>query len=380
MRKRRILLLNPYYYPGYRSGGPQQTFMNLVETFGDACDFYVLTLNHDLGHTDVYENIAPGWNCVGKAQVMYVSDDKMTASLIGKVSQGMDIVYAGGLFERTTRLALEANRRRKISCPLWIAPMGVFSEGAFSQKRWKKQAFICYEKFVGAFRDVHWSFTSELERTDSVKYLGKLEQYVIASDIPRKLKRDEKTEFSSSGELRIIFLSRLCPQKNLLYALNIVKSLKGSIVFDIYGTAEDTAYWKECQDAIEKLPHNIRCNYGGPVKSSEVIDAFSRYDVFLFPTLGENFGHVIYEALASGCVPIISDTTPWSDLKKWKCGEVLPLTNIEKWQVILEMYVAMNNNQMAQLSRNSVKYANSFYENSIKATGYKTILGLGEGM
>ena len=44
-------------------------------------------------------------------------------------------------------------------------------------------------------------------------------------------------------------------------------------------------------------------------------EIFSEYDVFLFPTMAENYGHVIFEAMAGGCVPIISDRTPWNNEK-----------------------------------------------------------------
>ena len=54
---KKILILVPYYYPGYRSGGPQQTIKNLVDTFADEASFYIYTQNHDLGIKMPYENI-----------------------------------------------------------------------------------------------------------------------------------------------------------------------------------------------------------------------------------------------------------------------------------------------------------------------------------
>ena len=54
---KKILILVPYYFPGYRSGGPQQTIKNLVDTFADEASFYIYTQNHDLGIKMPYENI-----------------------------------------------------------------------------------------------------------------------------------------------------------------------------------------------------------------------------------------------------------------------------------------------------------------------------------
>ncbi len=376
MKKNRILLLNPYYYPGYRSGGPQQTFMNIVEAFGDECEFFVLTLNHDLGEPKAYENIKPGWNQVGKAKVRYVSDEGMTVELLGKLSQEMDLVYAGGLFERTTRLALEANKRNRVACPLWVAPMGVFSDGAFSQKRWKKQAFLYYGRMTGAFRKIRWSFTSELEKLDFKRHLGVPEQYAIASDIPRRIDLVGEKTFSPAGKLKVIFLSRICSQKNLAYALDLVRGLQGDVIFDIYGTMEDQAYWQECKRRMDKLPQNVKCHYQGEAESSRVVGIFSQYDVFLFPTLGENFGHVIYEALAAGCVPVISDTTPWQELEEQKCGKIISLESRESFQEALEAFAFMDEKQMAVYSENAMNYANAFYRETVINTGYREIFGL----
>ena len=41
----------------------------------------------------------------------------------------------------------------------------------------------------------------------------------------------------------------------------------------------------------------------------------------------KNYGHVIFEALAGGCIPIISDQTPWNDIEKiwmWESNPPLP--------------------------------------------------------
>ena len=38
--------------------------------------------------------------------------------------------------------------------------------------------------------------------------------------------------------------------------------------------------------------------------------------LFFFPTRGENFGHVIFEALKAGLPVITSDHTPWNFLDK----------------------------------------------------------------
>ena len=69
-----------------------------------------------------------------------------------------------------------------------IAPMGVFSEGAINSKALKKKISLKLFLSLGMFKGVVWSFTSEMERRDAIKQLGRnnVSRYVIAEDLPRK--------------------------------------------------------------------------------------------------------------------------------------------------------------------------------------------------
>jgi len=55
------------------------------------------------------------------------------------------------------------------------------------------------------------------------------------------------------------------------------------------------------------------------------------YDAFIFPTLGENFGHVIIESLSAGCPVLCSDQTPWNDVFRAGGGSVIPQLDDMVW-------------------------------------------------
>ena len=76
------------------------------------------------------------------------------------------------------------------------------------------------------------------------------------------------------------------------------------------------AYWEKCQRIIDDLPENIQVKYNGTIGHEKVVREMASHDLFFLPTLGENFGHVIFEALAAGCPILISDQTPWRNLEK----------------------------------------------------------------
>ena len=144
----------------------------------------------------------------------------------------------------------------------------------------------------------------------------------------------------------MVFISRIHPKKNLLYAIECLSDVSGEVHFDIYGSIENKEYWEECKKAIELLPDNIHVQYCGLVEHDKVHDVFSNYDAFLFPTLSENYGHVIAEALLSGCPVIISDQTPWTDVNNFGVGKAISLTDKKVMSNAVQAIVDMDNDAM----------------------------------
>jgi glycosyltransferase involved in cell wall biosynthesis len=103
--------------------------------------------------------------------------------------------------------------------------------------------------------------------------------------------------------------------KNLHFALQIIARIRMPVLFDIYGPVTDEAYWQRCQVNIDSLPSHVQVNYRGAAPPDQVREIMSSHDLFFLPTLGENFGHVIAEALSAGTPVLIADTTPWRDLE-----------------------------------------------------------------
>ena len=113
--------------------------------------------------------------------------------------------------------------------------------------------------------------------------------------------------------------------KNLDYALSLLARVSVPCRFDIFGPLEDAATWQRCLALIDTLPPHIEARHAGLLSQNEVFAAMARYDLLLLPTLGENFGHAILEALAAGTPVLISDRTPWRALQDKQAGWDLPL-------------------------------------------------------
>jgi glycosyltransferase involved in cell wall biosynthesis len=127
--------------------------------------------------------------------------------------------------------------------------------------------------------------------------------------------------------------------KNLAGALKALGAVTGEVEFSIYGPKEDASYFAECERLIARLPSNVQVHYRGVVPHEDVHATFARHDLFLFPTHGENFGHVIFEALSAGCPVLVSDRTPWRGLKAASAGWDLPLDDLDAFSSVLRRCV-----------------------------------------
>ena len=74
-----------------------------------------------------------------------------------------------------------------------------------------------------------------------------------------------------------------------------------------------------------------------------------QHDLFLFPTLGENFGHVIVEALLTGCPVVISDQTQWCNLEALGVGWDLPLSEPKRFREVLQQCADMGPEEHAAM-------------------------------
>ena len=201
------------------------------------------------------------------------------------------------------------------------------------------------------------------------RVIGRDIRYVVAEDLPRS--HVQGYSGISNHPMRVAFLSRICPQKNLLRAIEEMQKAKQSMRFTIYGPVEDRAYWRRCQRALQRLPGNVGWEYAGDVPTEDVQRTLAQHDVFFFPTLGENYGHVIFEALSVGCIPVISDQTPWHQIDACGAGIELPLD--ADFAATLDWLAAMTDR--SEMAEKAVLVAKACVEKNRRETGYLTIFG-----
>ena len=360
----KVLVFSDYYLPGYRAGGPLRTLANMVERMGDEIAFRIITRDRDFGAAEPYAVVRTGsWERAGKAEVLYLAPRDLSLQALRAVlcSVDYDVLYLNSFFSRsfTLKPLLLRYLGQIPQRPVVLAPRGEFSPGAMRLKRGRKRAFVAAARTASLYDDVMWQASSEYEQDDIRRWFGSEVTVCVAPDVPNAPVASApppQHPAKQEGRCEIVFLSRISRKKNLDGALRMLADLQGEVHFDIYGPLEDDRYWRECQRLIAALPANIQVEYRGTVPHEEVSGVMSRYHLFLLPTLGENFGHVILEALVAGCPVLISDQTPWRGLSAGGAGWELPLSDSGAFRSVLQGCIDMSAVNHAELSARAAHY------------------------
>jgi glycosyltransferase involved in cell wall biosynthesis len=360
--KPRILIFADWYLPGYKAGGLITALSNLADFIGDAFDLYVFTRDRDLTDKSPYADIRiHEWQTAGHARVLYTSDLSFGHLRRRAFEVVPDIIYLNSFF---SPLVIKTLCLRKLGllpkCAFVLAPRGEFSPGALRIKRLKKTIYCNWALRAGLYNGLVWQGSSELEAEQIARVLrsaGQKQPCIrVAWDLPSRdwLQATAKPPKKPKGEGgRFLFVSRISPKKNLLFALEMLAKLKGHVEFEIFGPIDDERYWADCQKRIKAMPDNVVVRYQGIIPRELVPSVILGSDFFLLPTQGENFGYVILEALAAGCPVILSDQTPWREVTERGAGWALPLEERESWGRVLQQCVDMEPKAYAALSLNA---------------------------
>jgi glycosyltransferase involved in cell wall biosynthesis len=381
-----ILTFLGTYLPGFKGGGPIRSIGNLVNALGGEFCFRVVTLDRDCGEKLPFPGIvANRWVRVGRADVMYLRPGLRCFLAAWALLRSVDrhtVLYLNGFFDWRFSLPAVFMHWLKLCRPrcVLLAPRGEFSSGAMHFKRLRKLSYIRISRWLGLYKYIIWHASSDLEAADVRRQFPLVKRIGVAGVIPRVEVSERKRRpwggvaiasdiagiespldrqimrSKKQGQLRAVFVSRIARMKNLSGALRMLEGVSGDVSFNIYGPQEDAGYWEECQGLIAALPTNIRVQYCGQIEHERIWGVFAENDLFLFPTLGENYGHVICEALAAGCPVLISDQTPWRDLEKERAGWAFPHDETERFRSVLQQCVDADDKWYAALSARAMKY------------------------
>lgn len=376
----KILVFIDWFFPGYKAGGPIQSIRNLISALGDSFEIFVLTSDRDLGDNAPYSNVKTNeWNAYGQgASVFYTPKNQVTAALIKMLVAQLqpDFIYLNSMYSfRFTILPLWLKYRGKLPGSVVLAPRGMLQAGAMQFSPQKKKLFIRLINLAGIPGSIRFHATDEQEKKDIQQYFPAAGSIIVAPNFPALGSRTFVPVDKIPGELKLAFVSRLAPKKNIHFLLELLAQIPVGIRCHMVfrGTFEGDDYRQRCLALVEKMPPHVSVEFGGPIENELIIPFLQQHHIFALPTLGENFGHAIFEALSAGRPVLISDRTPWRDLTGKKAGWDLTLEKPENFLRVLEEVAAMDQQALNAWCQGAWDLANDYIAEMDHKSQYKKL-------
>ena len=358
-----ILAFLDYFTPGYKAGGPIRYMENLISQLKEDFSFRIVTRDRDVGDIKPYANVVTEeWVDRGShAKIMYLPPGRLHWRAIKQILDQTehDLLNINSVFSvpfsiQTFGLRFAGKIRGR---PIVLAPRGELARSALAKSALRKRVYLSTARSLGLFDDVVWQASSDHEVIDIQRQFPGA-QTVLAPEPMTTPGPSPSPRQKEKGNLRLVFISRLHRVKNLDYVLKSLMKVRTQVELRIFGPQEDHSYFEECNKLMDLLPQHVRATYCGSLHPTEVPGILREADLFILPTKGENFGHIIAEALCAGTPVLISDQTPWKDLESNMAGWALPLKDTGRFVATLDHVGDMDAAQHHIWAMGAWRYAN----------------------
>ncbi len=361
-RKPVVLILIGSLWPGNDASGPNISVGSMVETLQDEFAFLRVSRDRPFGAT---APVAAGadWFAWRGGRARCCAPGALGAKGLARILRETpyDLLLLNGFHDQDFTLPALVLRKLGLAPrrATILSPRGEFSAAALALKAARKAAYRAAACRSGLLADVWLHATSEEESADFARGFPHARRIVVAPNIRTPLEALAHRP-AQDGRLRVVFLGRVSPVKNLDFALRALARVSAPVAFDIYGPLQDLSYWAECERLIAALPENVSARHCGEIANERAPQLFARTDLLFMPSRSENFGHAIFEALSCGAPVLIGDATPWRDLEAIGAGWDLPLGDPAPFAQKIDALAAMDEGERARLRAGARAKAEAF--------------------
>ncbi len=222
--------------------------------------------------------------------------------------QRFDLVHIHSVFNHVPMATARYCRKRGL--PYIVRPCGILSAYGMGRRRWAKAISLRWVEIPALRAAAAIHVTSTAERTDIEALVpGPLRFAEIPLGIEagptgvarRWLNRHPRLE---TATLRLLFLSRVDPKKNLEALIDALTLLPSEVHLSVCGHGEADYYRHLQQRAMDRGVAD-RIVWAGHIQGQDKADALAAADLFVLPSFAENFGIAAAEALLAG-LPVIA--------------------------------------------------------------------------
>ena len=187
-------------------------------------------------------------------------------------------------------------------------------EKSFFLKRWYRSFMAGKGDLGNLVRKTFWLSAKPLKKYYVNCGFSEPDIEVLSCGLPAQFLRDQHSNrdrlFSGKrGQIRLVFVGRLEPEKGPDVAIKAVAKLKEiaypAIGLDIIGQG-NPSYLKFLEQLVARFGVDEQVKFMGRINQNEILERFQFYDALLFTSrYQEPFGRVVIEGMAQG-LPVIA--------------------------------------------------------------------------
>jgi glycosyltransferase involved in cell wall biosynthesis len=334
-----VLHVTPAFYPALVYGGPVRALYDLCRALAEAGDAVrVLTTDaNGAGRVEAPagQEVTLGRGGGASLRVLYARRrwrHTVSPELLGALRARLrwaQVAHLTAVYSFPTLPTLLA--ARLAGTPLVVSPRGSF--GAWGQRR-RRAAKTAINLVLRGLtrRGVTFHATAQTEAADIRAVMGDVPVAVVPNGIDAAefaaLPPDGATWLRHLASLKpqdgplIGCLGRLHEKKGLDRLVGAVPALRASWpgVHVLLAGPDDGVEQGRLAAAAAALGVSDRVHFLGGLYGADRIGFLAGLDVFVLPSLDENFANAVAESLASGTPAVVSRHCPWPELEARRCG------------------------------------------------------------
>lgn len=229
-----------------------------------------------------------------------------------------DVSHIHALFSFPSVAGARAATLRRV--PFVLRPLGTLENWGLANRRplLKRTSLAFIEKRI--LEDAAFvQFTSEKEAVEAKTLNIRFRSIVIPNpvELPETSEEGGLTDpRAKTDERTVLFLSRIDPKKGIEVLLQAMAHLigDGTNVRLVVAGGGEASYEASLRQLASRLSIDDRVTWTGQVGDRKKAELLATSDVFVLPSLSENFGVSVVEAMHAGLPVVISDNVGIKDV------------------------------------------------------------------
>lgn len=220
-----------------------------------------------------------------------------------------------------------------------ISPRGTIEESLIGKRSFwpKKIIYFLLIKFI--FKKCSgFHFTSEKEKEEFFKFTKIKKSYVIVSNLfnydefKKEVNKNLVEKFKLKDKKYILCFGRISWKKRIELLIDAFSELSekyNDLYLAILGSADDKNYYGKLQQKIKDLKLENKVVLAGEIIGGDLkIALYQNAFCFVLPSISENFGYVVVEAMACKIPVVVSSGVGLKELvEKYNAGLVFDCIN-----------------------------------------------------